>query len=231
MFQLTLVEEFALEVDSHRLVVPHMAERVLTYLALVGRPVARCRLAGTLWPECSELAASKSLRTALWRLRQVEESLVETDRDRLRLDPNVAVDFADLVGLAYALVDDPRSAELAHVHLLINHAELLPDWDEEWVVADRERYRLVRLTALESAAEALLTIGQLGGARVAAAAVVRAEPLRESARRILMQIHLAQGNSVEAIHEYRRFRDLLRDEIGMDPSPCIERLLPKTRSN
>ena len=222
MFQLTLVEEFALKDGDHSFAVPHMAERVLTYLALVGRPVARYRLAGTLWPEGGEQSSSKSLRTALWRLRGVADGLVEIDHDRIRLDPNVSVDLACLVELGHALIADPCPEALTRVPLLVNHAELLPDWDEVWVAADRERYRLIRMAALESAAEALLADGRHGGAQLAAAAVVAAEPLRESSRRIMMQIHLSQGNSVEAIREFRRYRDLLQEEFGVGPSPSIE---------
>ena len=229
-FQLTLVEEFALLDRDRRLVVPHMAERVLTYLALVARPVARCRLAGALWPDCPEESASKSLRTALWRLRRVDDGLVEIHGDRLRLDPGVSVDLAHLTDLAHSLIGEPGPDELGRVSLLVKHGELLPDWDEEWVAADRERYRLTRLAALESAAEQLLAAGQPGAALIAAAAAVDAEPLRESARRIVMQIHLRQGNSVEAIREYRRYRDLLRDEFGVAPSPSIEALLARTRA-
>jgi DNA-binding SARP family transcriptional activator len=224
-FQLTLVEEFALLISGRRRLVPHMAERVLTYLALANRPVARVRLAGALWPECTDHSASKSLRTALWRLRQVDRNLVEVTGERLRLDPGVEVDIAQLTELAQRLILAPDTESLSQLHLLVDHVELLPDWDEEWVVANRERYRLARLAALESAASALLDRGQPGRALIAALAVVDAEPLRESARRIVMRVHLAQGNVVDAIQEHHRYRRLLRCEFGVDPSAEMDELL------
>jgi DNA-binding SARP family transcriptional activator len=222
---MSLIEEFALFVGGRRLYVPHMSERVLTYLALANRPVARGRLAGTLWPYCPEQSASKTLRTALWRLRRVDEALVEASGDRLRLDPNVSVDLVTLTELAQNLIHTPDPSHLAQVPLLLDHRELLPDWDEEWVAADRERYRLVRMAALECAAEALLERRQTASALMAASAVVEEEPLRESARRIMMRIHLAQGNNVQAVREYRRYRDLLRAEFDVAPSAGIEDLL------
>lgn len=224
-FHLTLVEEFALLVSGRRLLVPHVAERVLTYLALANRPVARPRLAGALWPECADGIASKSLRTALWRLRQVDRNLVEISGERLRLDPKVAVDISQLTDLAQQLILGPDSESLAQVHALVDHIELLPDWDEDWIVANRERYRLARLAALESAAHALLDRGQLGPALIAALAVVEAEPLRESARRIVMRVHLARGNIVDAIQEHHRYRRLLRSEVGVEPSAEMNELL------
>ncbi|MGE5697844.1 MAG: AfsR/SARP family transcriptional regulator [Candidatus Sericytochromatia bacterium] len=222
---MTLVEEFALLMSGQRLMVPHMAERVLTYLALANRPVARVRLAGELWPDCTDHGASKSLRTALWRLRQVDRNLVEISGERLRLDPKVEVDIAQLTELAQELVLAPGTESLRHVQLLIDHAELLPDWDEEWVAANRERYRLARLAALESAAAALLERDQPRPALIAAMAVVQAEPLRESARRIVMRVHLAQGNTVDAIHEHQRYRRLLQAEFGVEPSPEMDSLI------
>ena len=224
-FHLTLVEEFALLISGQRLLIPHIAERVLTYLALANRPVARLRLAGALWPDCTDHKASKCLRTALWRLRQVDGNLVEISGERLRLDPRVAVDISQLTDLAQRLALALDSESLAQVHLLIDHVELLPDWDEEWVAANRERYRLARLAALESAACALLDRGQPAAALIAALAVVQTEPLRESARRIVMRGHLAQGNTVEAIQEHHRYRRLVRSEFGVDPSAEMDELL------
>ncbi|MGY1960780.1 AfsR/SARP family transcriptional regulator [Nocardia gipuzkoensis] len=223
-FQLTLVEEFALRSGGRRLSVPHAAERVLTYLALLNRPVARGRLAGALWPECVDRCAAQRLRTALWRLRRVQDAVVEIDGDRLRLHPEISVDLAYLTELAHRLVHQPCPEDLARVPLLLNRGELLPDWDEEWVVVDRERYRLAWIAALESAAEAFLERRQRGAAVMAASAVVAAEPLRESSRRILMRIHLAQGNKIDALREYQRYRDLLWAEFGAQPSPEIDDL-------
>ncbi|MET9028934.1 BTAD domain-containing putative transcriptional regulator [Nocardia sp. NPDC004168] len=224
-FQLTLIEEFALHSGDRRLSIPHAAERVLTYLALLNRPVSRGRLAGALWPECADHCAAQRLRTALWRLRRIQDAVVEINGDRLRLHPDVVVDLAYLTELAQKLVHQPCSEDLARVPLLLDRAALLADWDEEWVVVDRERYRLAWVAALEAAAEALLERRQVGAALMAASAVAAAEPLRESSRRILMRIHLAQGNKIDALREYRRYRDLLWAEFDTEPSPEFDELL------
>lgn len=223
--RLALIEEFALLIGGRQLFVPHVGERVLTYLALAHRPVARIRLAGALWPESTDQSASKSLRTALWRLRQVHPELVEIAGERVSLDRDVAVDLAQLSAIAERLLSTPDGAALDQVQLLIDHVELLPDWDEDWVAASRERYRLTRSAALESAACALLDRGQADKALIVALAVVDAEPLRESARRIVMRAHLAQGNTVDAIREHDRFRRLLRTEFGLEPSRQMTEML------
>jgi len=222
---LTLVEEFALYIGGRHMLIPHITERVLTYLALANRPVARVRLAGTLWPDCSDCSASKRLRTALWRLRQTDGNLVQISGDRLCLDPQVAVDVFELNDLAQRLVHAPDSESLAQVQLLVDRVELLPDWDEEWLMPNREWYRLTRLAALENAAHALLEGGRPGPALIAALAVVQTEPLRESARRIVIRTHLLQGNAVEAMRERHRYGLLLRSEFGVEPSAEMDELL------
>jgi DNA-binding SARP family transcriptional activator len=222
---LTLTGEFELVVGGRRLAIPHSAERVVAYLALVDRPVARSRLAGALWLNGSERAAAKSLRTALWRLHCAGADVVVAASDRLRLQPTVIVDFNELADLAWRLIHAPDTDVISRVHLLVEGVELLPDWEDEWVIVDRERFRLLRLEALERSASALLSSRQLGDALIAALAAVHAEPLRESARRILIQIHIAHGNLAEAIRSYREYGALLRAEFGVGPSSAMKQLL------
>jgi DNA-binding SARP family transcriptional activator len=224
-----LTGEFELLLDGRRLPIPRSAERVLAYLALADRSVARSRLAGALWLDRSERSASKSLCTALWRLHRAGVDIVTAVADRIRLHPGVVVDVKDLEELACQLIRRPNSDALVRLGLLLEAVELLPDWDDEWVVADRERFRLLRLEAMESAAAALAQHGHLGDALIAALTAVHAEPLRESARRLLIRIQMAQGNHAEAIRSYGEYAALLRAEYGVAPSASIERLIEPLR--
>src|SRR5690349_19780949 len=231
MADLILIGKFEVLVSGQQLRIPHSAERVLTYLALADRPVARTRLAGTLWRDCSELSAAKSLRTTLWRIRRAGANFVRADDDCLGLCSDVTVDVTDLTDLAKRLIHQPDAEALARVPVLVDRVEVLPDWDDAWVVADRERYRLLRLEALERAASALMERCRLGDALIAALAAVHAGPLRESARRLMVQVQIAQGNAAEAIHSYRQYRSLLRQELGLEPSPLIDQLIQPLASS
>jgi DNA-binding SARP family transcriptional activator len=222
---LTLMGEFELLVRGHQLRIPRSAERVLTYLALAGRPVARTRLTGVLWEEGSGQGAAKSLRSTLWRIRRAGADLVLARDDRLWLCPDVTVDVADLTVLAKRLIHQPDAEALTRLPLLVECAELLPDWEDEWVVADRERYRLLRLEALERAASALVERSCFGDALVAALAAAQADPLRESARRLVVQVRIAQGNAAEAIRSYREYQALLRREFDLEPSRLMDQLI------
>jgi DNA-binding SARP family transcriptional activator len=97
-------------------------------------------------------------------------------------------------------------------------SELLPGWHDDWVECERERLRQLRLHALEAASNRMLRLGQFSLALDAALEAVRSEPLRETAHRAVVEVHLAEGNAAEAVTAFRRYRSLLRDHLGLEPS-------------
>lgn len=94
---------------------------------------------------------------------------------------------------------------------------------------EQERVRQLRLHVLEALAAALSAEGRYGLAVEAALAAVQAEPLRESAHRALIAVHLREGNGYEALRQYESFRERCRRELGVPPSPRIERMLAVVR--
>jgi len=104
--------------------------------------------------------------------------------------------------------------------------DLLPDWYDDWVLVERERYNQLRLHAIEALCHHLTAAGHHAEAIDAGLAAVRAEPLRESAHQVLIRAHLAEGNRWEAVRQYERCRRLLLDELGVEPSRALQALLP-----
>jgi DNA-binding SARP family transcriptional activator len=54
--------------------------------------------------------------------------------------------------------------------------------------------------------------------------LVRLEPFRDAGYQRLMQAHAMLGNRAEVRRVYERCRTLLREEVGLDPSPELEAL-------
>ncbi|MEU8179510.1 BTAD domain-containing putative transcriptional regulator [Micromonospora sp. NPDC049044] len=207
-------------------VVPRGLQRVIALIGL--RPGAtRSQLAGLLWSDASEERALSSLRTALWRLRQDPCCPMTVAGDTVRLDPTVRLDVDDLVGTAARVRhgDDPRIAAGA---LAAGRHDLLPGWYDDWVLLDRERLRQLRLHMLEQVAGQHLSAGRHGEALEAALEAMAAEPLRETPHRLVVRIHLAEGNAFEAVHAFYVYRDLLRRELSLEPSPAMSALLDDT---
>jgi DNA-binding SARP family transcriptional activator len=103
--------------------------------------------------------------------------------------------------------------------------DLLPGWYDDWVIFERERIRQRFLHALEALSRHLIAVGRFADAVEAAISVVSGDPLRESANRVLIEAHLAEGNVVEARRAYKRYRDTVRRELGVEPSEQLARLM------
>jgi DNA-binding SARP family transcriptional activator len=204
---------------------PRGAQRVLAFLALRDRPVLRASVAGTLWQDTTERRAGASLRSALWRLNRPGLQLVDATVTSLRLPPHVRVDLRRIEELAHGLLDRRvRCEDIEHPVQSLS-GDFLPDWPDDWVLIERERFRQLRLHALEALCELLTEAGRFGQAVDAGLAAVAGEPLRESAHRVLIQAYLAEGNRGEALRQYELYRKLAESELGAAPSPRLRALL------
>lgn len=218
-----LLRGFHFSFDDERLQLPVSAQRVVAFLALQGRSLQRSYVAGTLWSDTSETRAAASLRSALWRLGAFGVEIIDAGSRHLRLAEGVEVDVLELVATARDL-EQRASGDISGLISSFSQ-EILPDWYEEWLLEWREHWRQIRLHALDTLSRILLQRGRLDQAIEAALASVHAEPLRESAHRQLIQAHLAEGNQDEAVRQYQWYRRLLRDELGLDPSPQMNQLM------
>jgi DNA-binding SARP family transcriptional activator len=227
---LHLLAEFQLKVDGKAIRLPHGVERIVAYLGMSRVPVNRSRLAASLWPDVADRRANGDLRSALWRLRRITGVICD-EGSLLALAPEVEVDVTDMAQLTQTLITEPEQPSLKRLSELVRAEDILPGWDEEWLVVERERYRVLRLRALERASEVLLAADDHAQALEAALAAVSTEPYRESAHRLVIQIHLAEGNNADAIRAYESYRALVDDELGIPPSSLMDDLVaPLTTS-
>jgi len=213
--------------------VPRASQRLLAFLALYGRIVERAALAGALWPEASEPHAYSSLRAALSRLQCTARMAVTARPLEVGLAKGVTVDFHNAKALARRLLDPaapPPLGDLGTSAVMALSADVLPDWYEDWVLVEAEDWRQLRLHALEALAGHLTAAGRLGEAAAAACAAVRGEPLRETSHAALIRVFLAEGNVSEAVREFTSYRALLQDELGLEPTPRLCRLIQNARN-
>jgi DNA-binding SARP family transcriptional activator len=223
--QLTLLDSFELVCDGARVTLPMSAQRVLAFVALHEHAMRRPYVAGSLWLDSPEENAYANLRSALWRLHHSGHCLVETSRHQLSLGRGVIVDLRRSEALARCVLDESNDEALS-VGPSAFQADLLPDWYDDWVVIERERYRQLRLGALDALCERLIQAHRLSEALAVALAAVAGEPLRESAHRMVVRVHLEEGNVGEAVRQYRLCRRLLKERLGVEPSERMRQLLP-----
>ncbi|MEZ5184129.1 MAG: BTAD domain-containing putative transcriptional regulator [Candidatus Nanopelagicales bacterium] len=216
-----LLGGFRMFVDGSPVELTPVAERLVAILGLQGR-TSRSRLAGMLWPDTPECRALASLRTGIWRVNQAADGLIVPTRSMLDLAQRADVDVRAYVSGAAAHM----RGESASLDAAIDYeGDLLPDWDEHWLLAERERLRQLRLHFLEQLAQRLSGAGRFGLALEAAFAALCADPLRESAHRTIIGIHLAEGNMGEARRAYENCRRTLTEDLGVEPSPATASLV------
>lgn len=230
---LTLLKGFTLSAGQSRVPVTSSAQQVIAFLALRGRPCARSEVAGTLWSQTPTARANANLRSTLWRVQQSGHHVVDVSAQEIAIADHIQVDIREAIDRAHRILNTACSCEEILTVDTLEHlsADLLPNWyDSDWILIEQERYHQLRLYGLEAMAERYTAAGRHGEAVAAALAAVRAEPLRETAHRVLILAHLAAGNRCEAVRQYQLCRQIILDELGLEPSLKLDQLLLAERS-
>jgi DNA-binding SARP family transcriptional activator len=227
--QLVLLGRFQLCRDGRPLMIGASAQRLLVLLALQPGPVTRVSAASMLWPDTPTRRASATLRSVLWRLQRLCPQVIDATARDLSLARCVSVDMHSAKEMAQRLLDpatmvtDHDLSQALRSHL---HDDLLPDWhEEEWLQVERERFRQLRLHALEALCERLTAAGWYGAAVDTGLEALRTDPFREPACQVLIKAYLAEGNQREALRQYRALQYLMREELGLEPSGQLQQLV------
>ncbi|WP_055481796.1 BTAD domain-containing putative transcriptional regulator [Sphaerimonospora mesophila] len=96
--------------------------------------------------------------------------------------------------------------------------------DLPWARAEAQRLDELRLLAVERRGEAAVRLGRTGPLIADLEAHASAHPLREEAWRLLALALYRAGRRGDALGALQRAREVLRDELGLDPGPTLQRL-------
>ena len=197
---------------------PPFAQRLVAYLAVHDGPIGRMRIAGALWPDVEDAHAQANLRTSLWRLRVATHRVVHTVGGTLRFAEDISVDLHVSEALAAGILHHGARSDPSSIPTGSLTADLLPDWDDEWLVYERERFHELRVRALEQLCDDFTACGAYADAVRCGLLAIEAEPFRETAHRAVIRTHLAEGNPAEAVRHFRSLARRLHDELGATPS-------------
>lgn len=221
---LQLLGRFCFSVDGRPRQLGPALQRLLALLA-VHSWSSRYVIAGMLWPDHGDDAALAALRTAVWRLQHRTPGVLDVGTHTLTLSAGVAVDLSECVEWAQRLLRSPAAAADEDLDPPVENANLLPGWDDVWLEPERQRVHQLHVHALETAAKEQLSRGRPGTALATAFIALRNDQLRESAHRLVVRIHLAEGNVDAALRQFRTCRELLEVELGVAPSSALVELV------
>jgi DNA-binding SARP family transcriptional activator len=227
---------FAVDIDGSRIEdrLPGRRGRVLfAYLVLNrGRPLPRDELLIAGWGEDAPAEARNALNVLMSRLRHGlgANRLRGRAEVELLLPPATFVDAeAALEGAhrAESAIAEGRWAQAwgpAGIAYHVATRPFLSGLEAPWIDQWRRRLEDVRLRGLECYAVASLGLGgpALAQAEERARMLTELAPYHETGHRILMEVLERRGNVAEALRAYERLRVLLREELGIAPSPTVQ---------
>ena len=110
----------------------------------------------------------------------------------------------------------------ANTAVIITRRPLLPTVEAPWIESQRATLRAMQLRALQCLVSVTANNHEPLLAIQHAAEMVELEPFRETAYQLLMRMHAAAGDRAEALRVFAKCRELLREELGVSPSPQTE---------
>lgn len=127
---------------------------------------------------------------------------------------------------AAATIDDPirRHTALDEALGLWRGPAFAEFTGEPWATAEAHRLDELRLSTRERRAAAALDAGDAIAAAADAEALTGEYPLREEGWRLLALARYTAGRQAEALSALRQARDVLAEELGIDPGPALIRL-------
>ncbi|MDA0243996.1 MAG: BTAD domain-containing putative transcriptional regulator [Chloroflexi bacterium] len=229
---------------------------LLAYLTLhPDTPLRREALANLLWPDQPEELARQNLRKTIGRLKQaldeaepnLAEAVLAITRESIALrGAHTTADVLTFRAHLAAVRSHPH-ATLAHCptcHMRLQAAVALtqrgeflagltlpdaPPFDE-WLLIQRENLYQQQLAALHQLAQTYEAQGAWEPALQCAHAQIALEPWREEAHRQAMRLLASHGRRTEAIAQYQTCRQILQDELGVEPTAETEALLAQIRA-
>ncbi|MEV2275085.1 BTAD domain-containing putative transcriptional regulator [Nocardiopsis sp. NPDC049922] len=222
--------------DGAPVTVPGAKVRALLAHLLIHRGawVSADRLSVDLW-EDPPPDPTAALQTAVSRLRRALDAAEAGYRARVESGPSgyrLRVDaerldaarFEELTGRARGAAPEEAADVLGRALELWRGPALADHADAPFARPGIARWEELRLSAVEDRIRARLDLGEDAALVAELDDLVNREPLRERLRAAHMLALYRAGRQSDALESYRRIRDLLAEEVGVDPGPELVRL-------
>ncbi|KUN29791.1 SARP family transcriptional regulator [Streptomyces antibioticus] len=198
-----------------------------------GAQVRVGELVDALWGTAPPASAVGSVRTYVHRLRRaLDDALLIRSVGDAYVVRALPQDL-DLAAFRELVARSERSRQAGNLRDAVVHLRAgLALWRGPalsgvrgaWARAQRERLERLRLSALENRLALELDLGGHAQAAPELAALVGAHPLDERFREMLMLALYRSGRQSTALEAYTEARELLAEELGVDPGPGLQRL-------
>lgn len=209
------------------------AEALIVYLLCNPGAHARQSLATLFWGDYPEDRALNNLSVLLSSVRKQLHQFLITTRQTIAINENADCD-SDIRRFEAAILagekawPTDRARAITHWMTAVEQyqGEFLrnfyvpdsPDF-ETWARIERERLRQLAVVTYDQIVDYHLQQGQLSPGITHANHSLQLDPLNEAAHRRLMRLLAHNGQRVQALAQYERCRQILADEVAVEPDP------------
>lgn len=210
--------------------VQKVGELVALLCCHLDRSLNREEIAERLWPGVDPETGRSRLRFTLSCLRKYLEpagvpkgSVIIAGRNHIALSSATVSsdvsDFRSALHRAAVAADQGAAAAALNAATQSYGGDFMSGYYADWIEDERERFSDAYSNAVCELALALELSGDLSGAHEAAIKAVATDPWREDAHRCLLRVHVARGETAEAIRHFADLKRSLADELGVEPAP------------
>lgn len=196
------------------------AGRLLSFLLLNrDRALLRESAAFNLWPDTSEANALSTLRRALNEIQTVlpkykGRDWILSSQGRLQWNPqtNAWLDVDEYEKLARQ-----ETAKALDSATNLYKGDLLIDFDEAWVIIERERLRQLQCGLLWKLTSHYRSHNLFKPALECITRLIQYDPLSELVHREFMTLHYLNGDRANALSVFEKLKDSLARELDVNP--------------
>lgn len=209
-------------------------QELLCYLLVFdNRPHMREKLSNLLWADSSESRSKQYLRQTLWQLQSALDEcegatcgLITAESDWLEVNKEVKlwVDI-DQLEQAYALAQGSQGCHLTRAtarklmyaaHLY--SGDLLENCYQDWCILERERLQNIYLSILDWLIDYCQARHNYDAGIGYGMQMLRCDIARERTYRKLMRLHYLNNNRTNALRQYHRCKEVLKQEFDVEPA-------------
>jgi DNA-binding SARP family transcriptional activator len=222
-------------------------QELLIYLLIFrNHPQPRESLSEILWADQPAIISKRNLRQTLWHLQSAFKAFKNSSRLELliddgwihiRLPTNFWLDTAEFEEVFNQINHkptrelSPEDFEAMQYAVDLYKGDLLEGWYQDWCVFERERFQMMNLLLLDKLVQYCEIHRKYDVGLVYGWQILRHDHAYERTHRQLMRLYSMSGDRTQALHQYERCVNALRDELGVEPSARTKQLYEQIQSD